>query len=184
MMVMRIPLVFQSLFIFLTANLAEADESGELKGKFRFLGNSELKRYEGNRTSPDLHRKRRPPSEEQMELLRFLLEASPERLQVIRRTIERVEKMTPEERKSMRGRLKRFRENAPAARTKMMKDFQSRQDSLRKYWKTLDSETKAREMSNFYQLSFADRQKYLEKVRKKEKTGEGKKAKDKEAISD
>ena len=30
-----------------------------------------------------------------MELLRFFLEASPERLQVIRKTIERVEKMTP-----------------------------------------------------------------------------------------
>ena len=53
---------------------------------------------------------------EQMELLRFFLEASPERLQVIRKTIERVEKMTPEERKSMRARLKRFREKAPPER--------------------------------------------------------------------
>ena len=180
---MRIPFVFQLLFVglFAHSSLGEKEEPS-LKGKTR--EDSRLSRFEQNRTGSGLHRKKRPPGDEQMELLRFLLEASPERLQVMRRTIERVEKMTPEERKSMRARLKRFRENAPAARTKMMKDFQSRQDSLRKYWKTLDSEAKAREMNNFHQLSLPDRQRYLEKVKKKEQTGEGKKAKDKEAISD
>ena len=100
-----------------------------------------------------------------MELLRFFLEASPERLQVIRKTIERVEKMTPEERKSMRARLKRFRRKA-AARTKMMKDFHMRQDLLNRYWKTLDPETRVREMNHFHQLSLPQRPKYLEKVRK------------------
>ena len=180
---MRIPFVFQLLFVGLFA-YPSMGEKGEPSFKGKTREDTRLGRFDQNRTGPGLHRKKRPPGEEQMELLRFLLEASPERLQVIRRTIEHVEKMTPEERKSMRGRLKRFRENAPAARTKMMKDFQSRQDSLRKYWKTLDSEAKAREMSNFHQLSLPDRQKYLEKVRKKEKTGESKKAKNKEAISD
>jgi len=181
---MRISFVFQSIFILLTACLLQAEERGDPKGKFRFLSNSDLKHSDENRTRSDFQRRRRSPSEEQMELLRFLLEASPERLQVIRRTIERVEKMTPEERKSIRGRLKHFRENAPSARTKMMKDFQSRQDSLRKYWKTLDSEAKAREMKNFHQLPLPERQKYLEKVRKKQKSVEGKKAKTKDAVPD
>jgi hypothetical protein len=168
---MRISFVLKSLFFLLTACLLKADERGELKGKFRFLGNPDLERFDENRTRADFQRKRRPPSEEQMELLRFLLEASPERLQVIRRTIERVEKMSPEERKGMKVRLKHFRENAPAARTKMMRDFQSRQDSLRKYWKTLDPETQSREMKKFHQLALPERQKYLEKVRKKNKVG-------------
>ncbi len=181
---MRISFVLQSLFVLLTVCLLKADERGELKGKFRFLGNPDLERFDENRTRADFQRKRRPPSEEQMELLRFLLEASPERLQVIRRTIERVEKMSPEERKNMKVRLKHFRENAPAARVKMMRDFQSRQDSLRKYWKTLDSETQSREMKKFHQLALPERQKYLEKVRKKTKLGEGKKAKGEEQISD
>jgi len=122
-----------------------------------------------------------------MELLRFLLEASPERLQVMRRTIERVEKMTPEERKSMRARLKRFRENAPAARTKMMKDFQSRQDSLHRYWKTLDPEARAREMKHFHQLPMPERYKYMEKISKKQKPGGGgggRRPKGKEATTD
>ncbi|MBT3637599.1 MAG: hypothetical protein HN531_11705 [Opitutae bacterium] len=181
---MRISFVLQSILILLTACLSKAEERGEFKGKFRFLGNSDSGRSDENRTRADFHRKKRPPSEEQMELLRFLLEASPERLQVIRGTIERVEKMTPEERKSMRARLKRFRENAPAARTKMMKDFHMRQDLLRRYWKTLDPETEAREIKHFHQLPMPERHKYLEKIRKKQKASEGKKAKSKEAVPD
>jgi len=133
-----------------------------------------------NRTGQGGHRKRRAPGEEQMDLLRFFLEASPERLQVIRKTIERVEKMTPEERKSMRARLKRFREKAPAARTKMMKDFHMRQDLLNRYWKTLDPETRVREMNHFYQLSLPQRPKYFEKVRKSQRSAEAKKPKSKE----
>ena len=134
-----------------------------------------------NLTIQGFHRKRRAPGEEQMELLRFFLEASPERLQVIRKTIERVEKMTPEERKNMRGRLKRFREKAPAARMKMMKDFHMRQDLLNRYWKTLDPKTRVREMSHYHQLSLPQRPKYLEKVRKILRPDEAKKPKVKNA---
>lgn len=181
---MRISFVFQSIFLLLAPCLLHAEERGDPKGKFRFLGSPNIERIDENRSRTDFQRKRRPPSEEQMELLRFLLEASPERLQVIRRTIERVEMMTPEERKSMRGRLKHFRENAPAARSKMMKDFQLRQDSLRRYWKTLDPKAKAQEMKNFHKLPLTDRQKYLEKVSKKQKSIGGKKGKGKEPIPD
>ena len=173
---MRISFVFQSIFLLLVPCLLLAEERGDPKGKFRFLGRPNIERIDENRSRSDFQRKRRSPSEEQMELLRFLLEASPERLQVIRRTIERVEMMTLEERKSMRGRLKHFRENAPAARSKMMKDFQSRQDLLRRYWKTLDPKAKAHEMKNFHKLPLPERQKYLEKVRKKTKPAEGKNA--------
>ena len=183
---MRIPFVFQLLFVglFAHSSLGEKEEPS-LKGKTR--EDSRLSRFDQNRTGPGLHRKKRPPGDEQMELLRFLLEASPERLQVMRRTIERVEKMTPEERKSMRARLKRFRENAPAARTKMMKDFQSRQDSLHRYWKTLDPEARARETKHFHQLPMPERYKYLEKIRKKQKPGGGggaRRPKGKEATTD
>ena len=183
---MRIPFLVQFLFVslFINSSMGEKEEPS-FKGKTR--DDSRLGRFDQNRTGPGLHRKKRPPGEEQMELLRFLLEASPERLQVMRRTIERVEKMTPEERKSMRARLKRFRENAPATRTKMMKDFQSRQDLLHRYWKTLEPEARARETKHFHQLPLPDRHKYLEKISKKQKTGGGgggKRPKGKEATTD
>ena len=183
---MRIPFVVKLLFVSLFAHSSKGEnEAPSSQGKIR--EDSSFSRFDHNRTGPGLHRKKRPPGEEQMELLRFLLEASPERLRVMRRTIERVEKMTPEERKGMRARLKRFRENAPAARTKMLKDFQSRQDSLHRYWKTLDPEARARETKHFHQLPMPERYKYLEKISKEQKTGGsggGRRPKGKEATTD
>jgi hypothetical protein len=102
----------------------------------------------------------------------------------MRKTIERVESMSPEQRKSMRARLKRFRENPPAARTKMMRDFRIRQDLLWKYWKTLDPETKAREMKHFHQLSLPERSKYLEGINKKQRGGDRNGSKSKDASKD
>jgi len=176
---MKISTVGQILFVCLFA----CPSMGEQNEAYAQEKTSEGKRVgsvDHNRTGQGGHRKRRAPGEEQMELLRFFLEASPERLQVIRKTIERVEKMTPEERKSMRARLKRFREKAPAARTKMMKDFHMRQDLLNRYWKTLDPETRVREMNHFYQLSLPQRPKYFEKVRKSQRSAEAIKSKSKE----
>ena len=89
-------------------------EQNEASAQEKTIEGKRVDSVDHNRTAQGGHRKRRAPGEEQMELLRFFLEASPERLQVIRKTIERVEKMTPEERKSMRARLKRFQEKAPS----------------------------------------------------------------------
>jgi hypothetical protein len=66
----------------------------------------------------------------------------------------------------------------------MMKDFQSRQDALHRYWKTLDPETRAREMKHFYQLPLPARSKYLEKTGEKQSSGEGRKPKGREATTD
>ena len=179
---MKISFVLQILFVSLFACASMGEDGPSSKGKI--VDGSKSGRFDQNRTGSALHRGKRPPNDEQIELLHFLLEASPERLQTIRKTIERVESMSPEQRKSMRARLKRFRENPPATRTKMMRDFRMRQDLLRKYWKTLDPETRAREMKHFYQLPLPQRPKYLEKVRKNQRAGEGKKPKGKEAITD
>ena len=179
---MRISNVIHLLFVSLFACASMGEQKEPSRGKAR--EGPRVGYFDQNRTGSGFHRKRKPPGEEQMELLRFLLEASPERLHVMRKTIERVEKMTPEERKSMRARLKRFRENAPAARTKMMKDFHVRQDALNRYWKTLDPETRSREMKHFYQLPLPQRPKYLEKVRKNQRSDEDKKPKGKQATTD
>ena len=56
-----------------------------------------------------------------------------------------------------------------------------RQDLLNRYWKTLDPETRVREMNHFYQLSLPQRPKYLEKVRKNQRSLDAKKPKSKNA---
>lgn len=179
---MKTSFVFQILLVSLFACASMGEENPSSKGKI--VDGSKSGRFDQNRTPAALHRGKRPPNDEQIELLHFLLEASPDRLRAMRKTIERVEKMTFEERKSMRVRLKRFRENPPADRTKMMRDYRMRQDLLLKYWNTLDPETRAREMKHFYQLPLPQRPKYLEKVRRNHRAGEGKKPKGKEAITD
>jgi len=161
---MKISFVLHILSVSLFACASMGEDGSSTKGKI--VDGSKSGRFDQNRTPAALHRGKRPPNDEQIELLHFLLEASPERLRTMRNTIERVESMSPEQRKSMRARLKRFRENPPAARTKMMRDYRMRQDLLRKYWKTLDPETRAREMKHFYQLPLPQRSKYLEKVKK------------------
>ena len=176
---MKISIVGQILFVCFFA-CSSMGEQREVTAKDKASEGHRAVSVDHNRTVQGGHRKRRAPGEEQMDLLRFFLEASPERLQVIRKTIERVEKMTPDERKNMRARLKRFREKAPAARTKMMKDFHMRQDLLNRYWKTLDPETRVREMNHFYQLSLPQRPKYFEKVRKSQRSAEAIKSKSKE----
>ena len=181
-MKMKISFLLHILSVSLFACTAMGEDGPSTKGKI--VDGSKSGRFDQNRTGSALHRGKRPPNDEQIELLHFLLEASPERLRAMRKTIERVESMSPEQRKSMRARLKRFRENPPAARTKVMRDYRMRQDLLRKYWKTLDPETKAREMKHFYQLPLPQRSKYLEKVRKNQRSGENKKPKGKEASTD
>ena len=179
---MKNSFVLQLLLVSLFACASMGEQKTSSKGKNR--EEPRPGRFDQNRTGPDIHWRKRPPGDEQMELLHFLLDASPERLQAMRKTIERVEAMSPEQRKSMRARLKHFRENPPATRTKMMRDFRTRQDLLRKYLKTLDPETRSREMKHFHQLPLPERSKYLEKVRKNQRTGEGRKPKAKESISD
>jgi hypothetical protein len=122
--------------------------------------------------------------DEQIALLHSLLNASPERLKIIRKTIERVESMTLEERKNMRGRLKRFRDTSPHARSKMLKDFRVRQDFLGKHWQTLDSASRAKEIKRFHELPFPERKKYLEKISRKKRGGDGNRSKSKDASRD
>ena len=179
---MKISFILQILSVSLFACASMGEDRPSSKGKI--ADGSKSGRFDQNRTGSALHWGKRPPNDEQIELLHFLLEASPERLRTMRKTIERVESMSPEQRKNMRARLKRFRENPPAARTKMMKDYRMRQDLLRKYWKTLDPETRARETKHFYQLPLPQRSKYLEKVRKGQRSDEDKKPKGKEATTD
>ena len=110
----------------------------------------------------------------------FFLEASPERLQVIRKTIERVEKMTPEERKSMRARLKRFREKASRP-IENDEGFPHETGFAEPLLENFGPETRVREMSHYHQLSLPQRPKYLEKVRKILRPDEAKKPKVKNA---
>jgi hypothetical protein len=104
------------------------------------------------------------PGANQVDLLRSLLDAPPENLRILRKTIERVEGMSPEQKKDIKHRLRNLRNLQPEGRTKELRALRHRQDVLGKYWKSLDPEMRKEEMRNFYQLSFADRTKYFNQV--------------------
>ena len=104
------------------------------------------------------------PGANQVDLLRSLLDAPPENLRILRKTIERVEGMSPEQKKDIKHRLRNLRNLQPELRTRELRALRHRHDVLNKYWKSLDPEMRKEEMRNFYQLSFADRTKYFNKV--------------------
>ena len=60
---------------------------------------------------------------EQIEMLRRLLDTPPEKLRLMRETIQRLEKMSPKDREDMRRRLKRFRELPQQRRSGMFQNF-------------------------------------------------------------
>ena len=129
-------------------------------------------RPDHNRSMLDFHRKKRPLGDEQIELLHSLLDAPPERLRVIRQTVERIESMSPEQRRGMKARLKRFRDKSPHDRSKMMSDFKARQDFLNRHWRTLDPPSRTREMNRFRKMDMGERTKYLERIRAIQKGSE------------
>ena len=90
------------------------------------------------------------PGANQVDLLRSLLDAPPENLRILRKTIEH--------------RLRNLRNLQPELRTRELRALRHRHDVLSKHWKSLDPEMRKEEMSNFHQLNFVDRTKYFNQV--------------------
>ena len=96
---------------------------------------------------------RKPRSvDDQVRMMRMLLDMPPDRLQVIKRAIDRVEKMSPDEKELVRARLERFRKGDSLEKKNLLRHLKNRQDWLQEYWNSLYSKTRSQEMRKFLEL--------------------------------
>mgnify|MGYP005651572593 CR=1 FL=1 len=108
-----------------------------------------------------------------LEMLRRLLDAPPEQLRMIRETIRRIEQMTPPERDAMRKRLKNFRDLPSNSRSKMLSDFQTRQECLNRHWQSFPPDKRDKEKKNFEKLPLEKRKAYINRILKNRKFPSG-----------
>ena len=100
--------------------------------------------------------------DEEIRMLRRLLELPPHRLRILRKTIERMEKYTDQERELMKKKLSRFRAEGPEERRKVLEHLKKRHDLLKLYLSKLDPEKRLTEAKKFHALSMQDKRKFLE----------------------
>ena len=105
------------------------------------------------------------PGANQVDMLRSLLDAPPEKLRILRQTIERVEGMSLEQKKEIKHRLRNLRNLKPEVRTKELKTLRNRQNILGKYWQTLEPEKRKEEMRKFHKMCLADRTHYFNAIK-------------------
>ena len=108
---------------------------------------------------------------EQLEMLRRLLDTPPEKLRLMRETIQRVEKMSPEDREDMRLRLKRFRELPLQRRSEVFRNFHHKQNSLRSYWDSMPPQKRDKEMHEFQRLPPHERKAFMDRVLRRSERG-------------
>ena len=130
-----------------------------------------------SQTEHDLQHNRSNPSLSQIkvggikkmeiEVLKNLLSASPERLKVMRRTIERVESMSAEEKQMMLKRLQRFKMKSAEEKKMIFSKLNQRRKILDEYLKDLDSVEKEKEMGIFLKLKEPERTEFIRKIRQK-----------------
>lgn len=103
----------------------------------------------------------------EIEILRRLLDAPPEKLKIMKKTIERVESMTPEQKRNVSNRLKKLRESPPHIRHNEIGKLRFRRDKLNNYWQGLGVEERKSEMEKFFKLSALGREKYMTEITSK-----------------
>jgi hypothetical protein len=89
----------------------------------------------------------------------------PEKLRIMRRTIERVEGMSPVQKKEIKTRLRKLKDLNPDHRARELRGLRRRHDILNKHWQSLNSESRQEEMKKFYNLSLSERSIYLNKIK-------------------
>lgn len=100
--------------------------------------------------------------DEEIRMLRRLLELPPHRLRILRKTIERMEEYTDQERDLMKKKLSRFRAEGPEERRKVLVHLKKRHDLLKLYLSKLGPEKRLTEAKKFHALSMQDKRKFLE----------------------
>ena len=109
----------------------------------------------------------RMPEKGQIEFLQKLLKASPSQLRAMRKTIERVESMSAEQRKAMHLRLHQFRNATPEEKQIVFTRLKQRMRILDEHFKGLSEKEKENELKYFQSLKETDRSNYIKKIRQK-----------------
>ena len=117
-----------------------------------------------NYTKMNLRRKPLFPGANEVELLRSLLDASPERLKIMKKTIERVESMSPQKKKEIKMRLKQLKDSPPHLREHELGRLKRRYEQLTQHWASLQPKDRQNEIKAFRALSFTEREKYFKRV--------------------
>jgi hypothetical protein len=107
------------------------------------------------------------PNASEIELLQRLLDVSPERLRFMKKAIERVESMNPEQKKNIKERLSKLKNSPPHIRKREIGKLRSRHEKLNKYWKDLDFEKRKLEITKFQSLSSLEKDNYLKRIKNK-----------------
>ena len=101
----------------------------------------------------------------EIEILQRLLKAKPEKLRVLRKTIERVELMTVDERKAMSERLVAFRNSTTEEKKNFILRLKNRSKAFSQLLKKLPPEERRKEMEYFRSLNDTQRGDYLMKAK-------------------
>ena len=104
------------------------------------------------------------PVNKQINLLKSLLDTPPERLKIMRKTIERIESMNPEQKRALRQRLSTLNNKSPEGRSRELANLRTRHEKLSVFWQSLSPEKRSKEINQFQKLSYEDRAKYLKRI--------------------
>ena len=109
-------------------------------------------------------RQGRPPKvgEEEIRMLRRLLEMPPARLRMLRKTIERMENYSEEEREEMKKKLAKFQSSNSGERSQAMDSLLRRHALLKSHWSKVSSERRAMEIKKLNSMSHQERRKFFD----------------------
>ncbi|MEC7800488.1 MAG: hypothetical protein VX609_04280 [Verrucomicrobiota bacterium] len=104
--------------------------------------------------------------DDEIRFLRRLLELPPERLRMLRKTIERLENYSEEEREVLKDKLAHFRNGSPEERDKKIEDLMRRHALLREHIGKLPPGERASRMKKFQSLNLTEKKRFLDDLRK------------------
>ena len=171
-----LPSILTSCFLVITSTImAEKSGSSHTSRKnYPVAGDTNSKKDKRQHRESESNLPLADKGGEQIEMLRRLLESPPEKLRLMRETIQRVEKMTPEDREDMRLRLKRFRELPLKRRSEVFRNFHHKQNSLRRYWDSLPPKKRDKELLEFQRLAPHERKAFVDRLSGRFERGAGK----------
>jgi hypothetical protein len=100
--------------------------------------------------------------EEEIRMLRRLLEMPPARLKMLRKTIERMENYSEEEREEMKKKLAKFQSSSSGERSQAMDSLLRRHALLKSHWSKLSPERRTTEIKKLTSMSHKERRKFFD----------------------
>lgn len=104
--------------------------------------------------------------DEEIRMLRRLMDLSPERLKILRRTIERIENYSEEEREALKKKLSHFSNRSPEERGRKIEDLMRTHARLKEHMEKLSPGERASRMKKFQSLNLNEKKRFLDELKK------------------